>query len=83
MNYLVKIRQWWRDHKSKTHRRRVELAATELYQLTEFQHTLWMTYNGDLFCPAHFFGDEVEAVAMVNTLRQLYIERKTLTESEE
>lgn len=83
MNYLSKIRQWWRDHRTKTHKRRVEIAATELYQLTEFQNALWLTYNGNLFCPAHFFGDEGNAVALVNTLRELYVERNTKTESEE
>ena len=84
MNFFNNLIKRWRIYKAETHKRRVVQSAKEIFQLTEFNSALWFTYNGNLFCPAAYFGNDYnEAVALVNTLRELYVERNTRTESEE
>jgi ribosomal protein S19 len=80
---------WLKDLYDKSHKRRVENhnkrveeTARQLYQITEYHHQLWFTYNGSLFAPCSVVvgnnsGEfsSTECVALLNTIRELYVQR--------
>lgn len=60
----------WYDHKKE---KRVRETASHLFQLTEYDGSIWLTYNGCLVCPCSMLKD-----APVNALQQMrdcYINR--------
>lgn len=79
---------WWlRDlidnHKEKWHKnaeRTAKEEATRLFQVKEHNSLLWLTYDGNLIAPFTLLckGNDVnECVALINTIRDLYVERFT------
>lgn len=73
-----------KSHKKRieAHNKRVQEAASHIYQITEYENQLWFTYNGSLFAPCSIVvGDNngefssTECVALLNTIRDLYVQR--------
>lgn len=71
-----KIKQWKEDA-SKRRKEAIIETSKELYQITEYNHQLWFTYRNALFAPCKVMGAETaeQAVIIINTLRDFYVER--------
>ena len=77
------LRIFWSQRKSEhneRHEKMIRERAKELYQIVEYENQLWFTYNGSLFAPCSLIvGNEkgefssTECVAMLNTIRSLYV----------
>lgn len=80
------LRIFWNQRKSEhneRHEKMIRERAKELYQIVEYENQLWFTYNGSLFAPCSLIvGNEkgefssTECVAMLNTIRSLYVSRQ-------
>lgn len=44
-----------------------------LFQITEYQNELWITFNGNLVCPCSMLN--MEPVDALTKMRELYIKR--------
>ena len=80
---------WLKELYDKSHKKRIEVhnkkveeEASHIYQITEYENRLWFTYNGSLFAPCSIVvGDNngefssTECVALLNTIRDLYVQR--------
>lgn len=51
----------------------IEQRACDIYQVQEYNGELWLTFNGNLFCPASMMKND--AVDSVGELRKMFIER--------
>lgn len=79
------LKDVWTRRKSKYNKNREKYVidrAKEIYQITEYNHQLWYTYNGALFAPCSIVirnndGEfsSTACVALLNTIRDLYVER--------
>jgi hypothetical protein len=82
MGWLKELYDKSHEKRVKVHNKRVEEAASHIYQITEYENQLWFTYNGSLFAPCSIVvGDNngefssTECVALLNTIRDLYVQR--------
>lgn len=82
MGWLKELYDKSHEKRVKVHNKRVEEAASHIYQITEYGNQLWFTYNGSLFAPCSIVvGDNngefssTECVALLNTIRDLYVQR--------
>jgi len=82
MGWLKELYDKSHNKRVKVHNKRVEEAASHIYQITEYENQLWFTYNGSLFAPCSIVvGDNngefssTECVALLNTIRDLYVQR--------
>ena len=82
MGWLKELYDKSHKKRVKVHNKRVEEAASHIYQITEYENQLWFTYNGSLFAPCSIVvGDNngefssTECVALLNTIRDLYVQR--------
>ena len=82
MGWLKELYNKSHEKRVKVHNKRVEEAASHIYQITEYENQLWFTYNGSLFAPCSIVvGDNngeflsTECVALLNTIRDLYVQR--------
>ena len=60
-------------NQSEKKRLRVEEDASYLYQITEHEGELWITFNNSLVCPCSMLKEE--PVESVKKMRDLYIKR--------
>ena len=77
--------RWFKEfiakRKEKFHQNTINGAKSEakrLFQIKEYNSLLWLTYNGQLVAPFTLLcsGEDInECVALLNTIRDLYIER--------
>ena len=65
------------EQRKQERRKHYEDIACEVFQIKEYNSLLWFTYNGSLFAPCTSCGCKTgeDAVAMVNVIRQQYVER--------
>ena len=80
------LRIFWNKRKSEyneRHEKAIRERAKDLYQIVEYENQLWYTYNDSLFAPCSIIvGNEkgefssTECVAMLNTIRSLYVSRQ-------
>lgn len=82
MGWLKELYDKSHNKRVKVHNKRVEEAASHIYQITEYENQLWFTYNGSLFAPCSIVvgnnnGEfsSTECVALLNTIRDLYVQR--------
>ena len=82
MGWLKELYDKSHNKRVKVHNKRVEEAANHIYQITEYENQLWFTYNGSLFAQCSIVvgnnnGEfsSTECVALLNTIRELYVER--------
>jgi hypothetical protein len=82
MGWLKELYDKSHEKRVKVHNKRVEDAASNIYQITEYENQLWFTYNGSLFAPCSVVvgnnsGEfsSTECVALLNTIRELYVQR--------
>lgn len=82
MGWLKELYDKSHEKRVKVHNKRVEEAASHIYQITEYENQLWFTYNGSLFAPCSIIvgnneGEfsSSECVGMLNVIRELYIKR--------
>ena len=82
MGWLKELYDKSHNKRVKVHNKKVEEAASHIYQITEYENQLWFTYNGSLFAPCSIVvgnnnGEfsSTECVALLNTIRELYVER--------
>lgn len=82
MGWLKELYDKSHEKRVKVHNKRVEEAASHIYQITEYENQLWFTYNGSLFAPCSIVvgnnnGEfsSTECVALLNTIRDLYVQR--------
>jgi hypothetical protein len=78
---------WLRDiienRKKNWHKNAIKFAkeeATRLFQIGEHNSLLWLIYDGHLIAPFAMLcnGDDAnECVALINTIRDLYVKRIT------
>lgn len=54
--------------------------SQELYQITEYNNELWLTFNGSLVCPMNMFTDE--PIMALAKIRDHFVERNTTEEKE-
>ena len=69
----MSIFERYKQRQSEKVRRENEQKALDLYQLTEYNGEIWLTFNGCLVCPCSMLKDE--AVDAVKKMRELYIKR--------
>lgn len=70
----------WRKSLAEKRVKHIERDAEERFQLQESNGQLWLTYCGALVCPTTMLKDD--AIASVNVMRIMYIERKKKDEGE-
>ena len=82
MGWLKELYDKSHEKRVKVHNKRVEEAASHIYQITEYENQLWFTYNGSLFAPCSIVvgnndGEfsSSECVGMLNVIRELYVKR--------
>ena len=71
---IAKRKERWRENTIKF----AKEESTRLFQITEHNSLLWLTYNGQLVAPFAMLcnGDDAsECVALVNAIRDLYVKR--------
>ena len=67
-------------HKERLHKNAIKIAkeeATRLFQIREYNHLLWLTYDKHLIAPFSMIcngEDANECIALINTIRDLYVE---------
>ena len=71
----------WRKHLAEKRAEHRIREAEDRYQLQEYNSQLWLTYCGALVCPTTMLKDD--AIAAVNVMRFMYIERKKKDEGED
>ena len=54
--------------------RELQLRASELYQLQEYDGDIWLTFNGALICPEFLLIGN--PVTVLQDIRRLYIDRQ-------
>ena len=75
------LKNWYDKHKKKWHENSIAGAKAEaqrLFQIKEHNSLLWLTYNGQLVAPFAMLcngEDTNECVALINSIRDLYVER--------
>lgn len=79
MNIIEHIKQWKKSFDAKKIER-IEEESKEIYQVKEFESQLWLTYRGALICPTKLL--EGDAIASLNVMRSMYIERAKKNERE-
>lgn len=74
VDFFRKIWHKYKVWKADKYTKRIIAMSKELFQLSELNHELWITYNGAYVCPASMLnGDTIEALYK---MRNLYIIRK-------
>lgn len=58
---------------SEKRARKNEEIANDLFQVKEYSSEIWLTYNGNLVCPASMLKDDI--VMALGMMRSLYIMR--------
>ena len=54
---------------------KVEEQAREIYQVTEHNCELWLTFSGALICPMDLFSED--PLTVLSVIRKQYVERHT------
>ncbi len=75
MSYFSNLIKRLSEKRNSLRKDNVARRAEELYQIREYNHNLWFTYNGALFCPCNMVGEEKDYVPFLLSLRELYVER--------
>jgi hypothetical protein len=73
MNAFKRIINSLKDKRNEAHEKNVRKRAELMFQVTEYDHELWFTHNGMLFCPCCMISGEPTDV--LSKLRSLYYER--------
>lgn len=63
------------DQAQKCHLENQETAAV-MFQITEYDGEIWITFNGNLVCPSSMLN--LEPVEAIRKMRELYIKRKDI-----
>jgi hypothetical protein len=75
------LKNWYDERKKKWHENSIagaKAAAKRIFQIKEYNSLLWLTYDGQLVAPFAMLcnGEDInECVALINTIRDLYVER--------
>ena len=62
----------WKESCAEHGKELAEETARELYQITEHDGQIWLTYNGNRICPMAMF-EEKDAVCVLLNLRNIYV----------
>lgn len=62
----------WKESCAEHGKELAEETARELYQITEHDGQIWLTYNDNLICPMAMF-EEKDAVCVLLDLRNIYV----------
>ena len=63
------------DQAQKCHLENQETASV-MFQITEHDGEIWITFNGNLVCPSSMLN--LEPVEAIRKMRELYIKRKDI-----
>lgn len=72
-NLIENRKEKWRKNATKI----AKEEATRLFQIREYNHLLWLTYDGHFIAPFSMIcnGENTnDCIALINTIRDLYIE---------
>lgn len=75
------LKNWYDKRKKKWRENSIAGAKAEakrIFQIKEYNSLLWLTYDGHLVAPFAMLcngEDTNECVALINTIRDLYVER--------
>lgn len=75
------LKNWYDKCKKKWHENSINGAKAEakrIFQIKEYNSLLWLTYNGQLVAPFAMLcnrEDINECIALINAIRNLYVER--------
>ena len=79
MDWLRKLIGRYRNTYHKNVVEGVKSEAQRLFQIKEYDSMLWLTYNDQLIAPFTILcekgNDTNECVALVNAIRNMYVER--------
>lgn len=63
----------WKNKRRESHEKNIKRRAELMFQVTEYNHELWFTHNGMLFCPCKMISGEPTDV--LSELRTSYYAR--------
>ena len=69
----MEIFERYKKNRTENNHEEVVKNSQRLYQLTEYNGEIWLTYEGELVCPGSMLKEE--PVKAVCAMRELYVER--------